>query len=334
MSASTVVLRDISPAKINLFLHITGRRANGYHNLESLFCPVDLCDQVQLTITQASHLGLELHREGPLAALPETLDLTAQAVRRYFEGQSNPHWHIRIAVQKNIPAQAGLGGGSSNAATVLRLLNSHFKCYSPHALLQLALKLGADVPFFMQDDPAFVEGIGEHLTPIRGLSASLLIYKPPENCPTPQIFASEELTRNSKPVRIAVFGSGNLPLTDRQLVENSASVHTEVTCNQQASLLRFIQQCTVNAMQSVVEAKLPSWHQQFAEFTQACVPFQPSLVRMSGSGSAMFAWFNPTQNVGQAAQAVQQRPVLQQGQLFECKAASLNRVGSLTSPSF
>ena len=206
-------LTALCPAKINLFLHITGHRQDGYHLLESLFCPVNLADELIIDIEpDTSQSGLQITRKGPLAALSEDVDLTVRACHAFFQAAPiDPYQTLHIHVRKNIPQQAGLGGGSSNAAAVLRLLQSHYQQpLSNHALATLALQLGADVPFFLQSQSAFAQGIGEQLTHFDGLDHPIILVKPPQNCPTAEVFRHKELTRDSSPVKIAVFDSGQL----------------------------------------------------------------------------------------------------------------------------
>ncbi|MDH4396032.1 MAG: 4-(cytidine 5'-diphospho)-2-C-methyl-D-erythritol kinase [Limnobacter sp.] len=305
------------PAKINLFLHVVGRRPDGYHLLESIFCPIGLVDDLQLNLNPRQDGRLVFHRTGPLLAIPEDKDLTVKACKAFFQLHPGSGWDVGIHVTKRIPEQAGLGGGSSNAAQVLRLLNKQFKyCIENDVLLNQALSLGADVPFFMQDDSAFVEGIGEQITPIRGLQASLLVYKPKENCPTHEIFASSQLTRDSSPVKIAVFDSGGFAGSGKTWKLPDGS-------NQDGSnqggmkVWRFINQHTRNSLQAVVEQMLPSWQAKFQEFSRAINVFQPLVIRMSGSGSSWFAAFQHQHEADQAHAVLVKAGYEQQGSLFK-----------------
>ena len=284
-----ITLSAQSPAKINLFLHITARKPDGYHCIESLFCPITLHDTVHLRLraTNADQKTLlpnkpDICRTGPLTAIPFEKDLTVRACMAFFEHAKLPsHWSIEIEADKQIPEQAGLGGGSSNAATVLRLLQKHFKNpIDAKLLLHIAGELGADVPFFLQDDCAFIEGIGEQITPVGGIKASLLVYKPKESCATQEIFSDTELTRNATSVKIAVFDSSHW-------IESGFH-------NRQLAFTRFcefLETHTTNSLQHVVQRKLNSWAEQLARFNQLTARHKPLLVRMSGSGSAMFAVF-------------------------------------------
>lgn len=302
MTAAPARLHAAAPAKINLFLHITGRRPDGYHLLESLFCPISLHDDVQLELFP-NFTGLLIEREGPLAALSESVDLTARAVRAFFKAAGiAAQWRVVLKVTKRIPEQAGLGGGSSDAATVLKLLQSHFgNPLSPSALADTALTLGADVPFFLNGQAAFVEGIGEQITPLGVPAMWLLVYKPPQSCPTGKIFSDTELTRNATSVKMAVFDS-------RHSIGNG--------------LWQYLNSSTRNVMQAVVEKQLPEWQQQFAAFSQTCANAGSLLVRMSGSGSAMFAVFESADSATQAEQAVTTQKGSLTGQLFVCQTIS------------
>ena len=294
-------LSDLSPAKINLFLHITGRRADGYHLLQSVFCHISLADTIRLTVEPSTGTGLEIIRKGDLVHIPEHIDLTVRACKAFYTHANleQSGRRITIDVDKVIPEQAGLGGGSSNAATVLRLLQSHHgKPIADTQLAKIGLSLGADVPFFLQNRSAFVEGIGEVITPIPGVSGHLIVYKPPLSCPTPQIFNNPQLTRNSTDVKIAVF--------DSALRMNS-------------ELMAFIRSNTQNVLQAVVSSNFPDWEHQFGVFTSCVAKFGPQLIRMSGSGSAMFAVFASPNQLSSAMAAVANEPELQAGQWFECE---------------
>nr|WP_306815202.1 4-(cytidine 5'-diphospho)-2-C-methyl-D-erythritol kinase [Limnobacter parvus] len=289
-----------SPAKINLFLHVTGRRADGYHLLQSVFCPITLSDKIELTLQPSPDDQLHIERLGDLVHIPKLTDLTVRACEKFFElANIQQAQRVCIQVRKNIPEQAGLGGGSSNAATVLRMLNQHYgNLLSPIQMDDIALALGADVPFFLQDKSAFVEGIGEIITPIAGASGHLIVYKPPLSCPTPKIFSDPQLTRNSSDVKIAVFDSAS---------------------RVNSGLMGFIRSNTQNALQTVVSSNFPEWEQQFEAFSSSVAKFNPQLIRMSGSGSAMFAVFASPSQSSNAVAAVAEAPDLQAGKWFECE---------------
>lgn len=297
---TTARLSAFSPAKINLFLHVTGRRPDGYHLLQSIFCPLTLGDQVQLEITEGEGSETTVYREGDLGHIPEHQDLTVRACRAFYEEASLPRsFDILIRVSKSTPEQAGLGGGSSNAATVLRLLQQHHgNPVSSARLADIALSLGADVPFFLQDKSAFIEGIGEKITPVSGISGHLIVYKPPLSCPTPKIFSDPQLTRNSSDVKIAVFDSAR---------------------RMNGELMAYLQANTWNALQTVVSGNYPEWKHQYDAFSNCVERCNPLLIRMSGSGSAMFAVFASPSESSNAIAAVADAPELQAGHCFECQ---------------
>lgn len=293
-------LSAFSPAKINLFLHVTGRREDGYHLLQSVFCPITLGDEVRLSIAHSETGQLEIARTGDLTHIPEAVDLTVRACRAFYaDANVEQAQKITIEVNKHTPEQAGLGGGSSNAAAVLRMLQAHHHDpIAPARLEQIALSLGADVPFFLQGESAFVEGIGERITPIKGISGHLIVYKPPLSCPTPKIFSDPQLTRNSSDVKIAVFDSAR---------------------RMNSELMAYLQANTRNALQTVVSSNFPDWEHQFGVFSSCVAKFNPQLIRMSGSGSAMFAVFASPSQLSNAVAAVADAPELQAGKWFECQ---------------
>ncbi len=307
-----------SPAKINLFLHVTGQRQDGYHTLESLMLPISLCDQITLTIQpKPEGHSLTFSKSGDLNHLADDIDLTVRACQQFFHAASvSPHYHIHLHVTKHIPEQAGLGGGSSNAAHTLTALQNHFnQPLSTSHLQEIALSLGADVPFFLQSQAAFIEGIGEHLTPLNWPSLPLIIYKPPQNCPTHQIFRAKQLTRNKTTVKIAVFDL--LQIINTELSNTGATTKIEKSTNLGARHLnfwQFLNQHTENSLQSVISELEPSWLSQFNVFKSLMQSKQPLLVRMSGSGSAMFAVFENNLLQQQAFKLTQHLP----GQVFCC----------------
>jgi 4-diphosphocytidyl-2-C-methyl-D-erythritol kinase len=193
-----------APAKINLFLHVTGRRADGYHLLQSVFMLIDWQDTLHIDTRDDG----QLRRHDLNVALPE-VDLCLKAAR-LLKAESKTSQGCDIRIHKEVPWGAGLGGGSSDAATVLLALNQLWGLHWPRARLEaLALQLGADVPFFVRGHNAWVEGIGEAITPI-DLPATLLhtplaLLKPPVAVPTVAIFGSPTLKRDTEHARLAVF---------------------------------------------------------------------------------------------------------------------------------
>lgn len=192
-----------APAKLNLDLRITGKRADGYHNLESIFCLIDLCDTVYLK--PRSDDLIILHT--PTGGIPPEQDLAYRAAS-LLQKHTNSKSGVEIWLDKKIPTGAGLGGGSSDAATVLTVLNHWWKCgLSRQQLIDLSATLGADIPFFLFGKNAFAKGIGEQLSPIDIPKQWYVVIKPKAHVSTPKIFLHRNLTRNSKPSIMPTFHS-------------------------------------------------------------------------------------------------------------------------------
>jgi 4-diphosphocytidyl-2-C-methyl-D-erythritol kinase len=191
-----------APAKLNLFLHITGQRPDGYHLLQSVFMLIDWCD----TLHFEKRSDGAISREDLTIALPAD-DLITRAAR-LLQRHTGCTEGVHIAVEKQIPAQAGMGGGSSDAATCLLALNQlwELKLGLP-TLEKLGLQLGADVPFFLRGHNAWVEGVGEQITPISLPPAQFWVLKPDSGVETSQIFTHPELERATKPAIISVFAA-------------------------------------------------------------------------------------------------------------------------------
>ena len=211
-----------APAKLNLFLHITGRRADGYHLLQSAFMLIDWCD----TLHFERRADGQIHRKDLNIALPAD-DLIVRAARA-LQAYTQCTLGADISVEKCIPAQAGMGGGSSDAASCLMALNRLWNLnLTVNQLAQLGLRLGADVPFFLRGHNGWVEGIGEIITPLTLPEARFAVIKPPAGIETKTIFESNDLKRDTKPATIAgfaahpyCFGSNTLqPVTLRHCQE-------------------------------------------------------------------------------------------------------------------
>lgn len=189
-----------APAKLNLFLHITGQRADGYHLLQSVFMLIDWCDTLHF---EKRADGL-ISREDLTLALPAD-DLIVRAAK-LLQQHTGCSLGAHIAVNKQIPAQAGMGGGSSDAATCLLALNQLWDLKLPLSSLEpLGLQLGADVPFFLRGRNAWVEGIGERITPIALPPAQFCVIKPPTGVKTADIFGHPALERATKPAIVSLF---------------------------------------------------------------------------------------------------------------------------------
>ena len=248
-----------APAKLNLFLHVVGRRPDGYHLLQSVFTLIDWCDT--LHVERRSDGRISREDLGP--TLPDD-DLCTRAARA-LQAASGVTLGAHIAIDKQVPWGAGLGGGSSDAATTLIALNRLWGLNWPRArLLELGLTLGADVPFFIGGRNAWVEGIGEQITPITLPPATYAVLKPPVAVPTSAIFSSPLLTRDTPRTTIAVF------LADpKSFGKNDLQASAEAYSPQIVDGLEILKQ-------------------------------NFGLSRMSGSGSAVFA---PCENIQQESSA-------------------------------
>ena len=247
-----------APAKLNLFLHVVGRRSDGYHLLQSVFRLIDLGDALRF----APRTDGRIARAAPLAGVPEERDLCLRAARLLQEA-SGAGLGVEITLDKRLPMGGGLGGGSSDAATVLLALNRLWRLEWPRERLQaLGLELGADVPFFIHGRNAFVEGVGERLQALNLPPAWYLVVAPPASVPTAEIFAAPDLTRDTKAIKMADFsaGWGAGGLFGRNDLE-------AVVCERYPAVARAL-----------------SWLRQHAE------------ARMTGSGACVFAPFAAEQD--------------------------------------
>ena len=204
MTVSAPIFVVPAPAKVNLFLHITGRRADGYHELESLFTLVDLADTLTL---QRRHDGA-IARTNDVAGVGAADDLTVRAAQA-LQARTRTRYGVDLGITKRIPMGGGLGGGSSDAGSVLLALNRLWELRLPRAqLLDIAATLGADVPFFVGGTAAVARGVGERLTPVSLPPAWIAIAHPAVAIRTADIFAAPELTRNTASAKIDVFSEG------------------------------------------------------------------------------------------------------------------------------
>lgn len=182
-----------APAKLNLFLHVVGRRPDGYHLLQTLFRFIDLHDTLHFTLREDG----AVHRTNAIEGVPEERDLCMRAAR-LLQSETGCDSGVDIAVEKHIPLGGGLGGGSSDAATTLIALNRLWSLgLSRERLMQLGLRLGADVPLFVFGENAFAEGVGEVLQACPLPEAWYVVLFPPVQVPTAQIFGHPELTRDT-----------------------------------------------------------------------------------------------------------------------------------------
>jgi 4-diphosphocytidyl-2-C-methyl-D-erythritol kinase len=212
-----------APAKLNLFLHVVGRRADGYHLLQSVFALIDWCDT--LHVERRDDGRLQRHDLG--AALPAD-DLCLRAAR-LLQAESGCGLGADLSIDKRVPWGAGLGGGSSDAATTLLALNRLWGLHWPRARLQsLALRLGADVPFFLGGTNAWVEGIGERLTPIELAPRWWHVLKPAVAVPTSAIYDSPLLVRDTSPATILDFSANPLGFGRNDLQAPASAYSAEV----------------------------------------------------------------------------------------------------------
>jgi len=258
------------PAKLNLFLHIVGRRDDGYHLLQSVFQLIDWCDVLTLRHIPEN----AVRRIDPIPGVPPAEDLVvraAQLLRDFCKTESG----VEISLKKNIPMGAGLGGGSSDAASTLIGLNALWDLdLSIATLCQLGLKLGADVPFFIFGQNAFVEGVGEKLQAISLETQDFMVIFPNKGIATAQIFQDPQLTRDHAPITI-----------DRFLASPSSYQSND---------------CQAVAVQKCPEVK------QALDWIYKAVP--NSAPCMSGSGSSVFAALDPKTDIANLEILLQNLP--------------------------
>lgn len=214
-----------APAKLNLFLHVVGRRPDGYHLLQTVFQFLDFADELRFEVTADGTVA----RARPLAGVPEAADLTVRAAKllkaRYGAAQG-----VRIHLEKRLPAGGGLGGGSSDCATTLIALNALWGLDRPRAeLARLGLELGADVPVFVGGRSAWAEGVGEVLTPVELEEPWYVVIAPPVQVSTAAVFQAAELTPHSPPITIRAFRTGRVrndlePIVRRRYPEVDAAL--------------------------------------------------------------------------------------------------------------
>ncbi len=229
-------MRWPSPAKLNLFLHIVGRRADGYHLLQTVFQLIDLCDELEFEARTDGKIRLT----SQIADVAETDNLVWRAaalLQRTVTEVQGVAPGISITLHKRLPMGGGLGGGSSNAATALVALNSIWGAgLSRTQLAALGLQLGADVPVFVQGYTAWGEGVGENLQPLEMPAHWFVVVHPGVSVSTAELFSHSELTRDSSPITIAGFRAG----------EAVCNAFQNLVCRQQpqvASALKMLAEC-------------------------------------------------------------------------------------------
>jgi 4-diphosphocytidyl-2-C-methyl-D-erythritol kinase len=244
----------LAPAKINLFLHITGQRADGYHLLQTVFRILDLYDTIRLKTTTDG----TIKRVNDVAGVTAEQDLCIRAAK-LLQQHTQCSLGVEIFVEKNIPMGGGLGGGSSDAATVLLALNRLWGLnLRRNELMSLGLKLGADVPFFIFGKNAWAEGVGEKLEAINLCDAYYVVLNPNIHISTAQIFANKQLTKNTIPKTMSDF-SGAAKLTACNLIAEFTNDLEKIVCSEYPAVLDCL-----------------NWLSQFGN------------ARMSGSGASVF----------------------------------------------
>lgn len=242
-----------APAKLNLFLHVVGRRDDGYHLLQTVFRFIDLNDTLHFTVRNDG----QVCRSNEIDGVPQEQDLCVRAAK-LLQQETGCKLGVEITVEKRIPMGGGLGGGSSDAATTLLALNRLWDLHLPRErLMQLGLRLGADVPVFVFGENAFAEGVGERLQAYPLPDAWYVVLSPPVHVPTAQIFTHPELTRNTISITIRA-----LPIGGGLHTEQFGNDLQPVACKLYPEIERHL-----------------SWLGQFA----------PAL--MTGSGACVFAGF-------------------------------------------
>ncbi len=200
----TQLLRLPAPAKLNLMLHITGRREDGYHLLETVFQFIDLCDQLEFELVADGRIE-RCRSNSPVTEADDILLRSARLLRSRYQVKAG----VRIAIDKKIPIGGGLGGGSSDAATCLLALNQLWQLnLSLDQLARTGLEIGADVPVFVAGKAAWATGVGEKLQGIELEQPIYLVVDPKTEISTAEIFAAQELTRNCDPITIRAFLRG------------------------------------------------------------------------------------------------------------------------------
>jgi 4-diphosphocytidyl-2-C-methyl-D-erythritol kinase len=242
-----------SPAKINLFLHIVGQREDGYHNLETLFQFIDHSDIITLTVTETPEIELLT----PIDGVKNDDNLIIRAAR-LLKCKSNSALGVKISINKILPMGGGLGGGSSNASTILVALNLLWQCdLSLNELSSLGLSLGADVPIFIHGFSAFAQGVGDDLTAIEPQESWYLITKPECSISTKEVFTAVDLPRNTKRLDLSALNTSD-----------------------------FINESFHNDCQTLVIKQYP----EVAKLLAWLVEYAPS--RMTGTGACVFTQFS------------------------------------------
>jgi len=254
-----------APAKLNLFLHVTGRRSDGYHLLQTVFQLLDRGDLLHFKTND----GGAIRRTTDIPGVPEDTDLVIRAATllKTAAGERAGHLGAEIAIEKRLPMGGGLGGGSSDAATTLMALNHLWRTgFSREQLMRLGLQLGADVPFFLFGRNAFAEGVGEALQAVPTPDCWYVVIEPGVFVPTAAIFSDPGLTRNTNPVKISDFSNASICFGKNDLQVVATRLHPPV-------------------------AEAIRWLSQFGD------------ARMTGSGACVFCAFTQERQADEVLQA-------------------------------
>jgi 4-diphosphocytidyl-2-C-methyl-D-erythritol kinase len=270
------LLRELAPAKINLFLRVTGRRSDGYHELDSIFVPISIFDRLDIELRQAPNSSVQLFCDSE--ALPTDERNLAFRAAHEFLAEFSVQAEVLIRLHKEIPAGAGLGGGSSDAGAVLRMMALLCGVKQSARLLSLAMKLGADVPFFLNPTPSRVRGIGERREPLGQMAKLfLLIAVPPVEVPTALVF------HNLRPQH----WSG--PAPDRSILAIKQG--------------RIEPEHLVNDLEHPAIAKWP----EIGELKRLVATLGARAAAMTGSGGGVFGIFDSSHGASVASQEIRRR---------------------------
>lgn len=266
-----------APAKLNLFLHVVGRRADGYHLLQSLFRLISLSDSITIDLRSDGVISRESTLKEQIADESDLVVRAARALQKAASCALGAHIHVN----KRIPTGAGLGGGSSDAATVLLALNRMWRTgLSRQHLMAIGLTLGADVPFFLQGTAAFVQGIGEQIEPVTAPDISYLVFKPDVHIDTAAVFTDPDLTRDSETVKITDFSGCINFVGSESEVQNSLFERVIMRNSASWSGNGFGK----NDLEAVVLRKFAAVNQ-----VKSWLSMQGVIARLSGSGACLFA---------------------------------------------
>lgn len=257
----------LAPAKLNLFLHITGVRPDGYHELQTVFQFLDFSDELQFQLREDG----QICRVNDIPGVPEAEDLVVRAAT-LLKRETGCELGVDIRVQKNLPMGGGLGGGSSDAATTLVALNQLWGLsLDEDSLAALGLQLGADVPVFVRGQAAWAEGVGEHLQPVTLVEPWFVVLVPKVNVSTADLFNDPQLTRDATPIKIRGFLEGH----------------------------------GVDALSNVFEPVVRERYREIDEAITWLSGFSPA--RLTGTGACVFAAFNEASKAQEVAAQVEGR---------------------------